>query len=191
MAVPMSHSIRQSLHLRIDSTTLNVLQLQSSPDSASLSPASARASMGTTGTTSTVIDSELPTFPILCMHDFYTSDPDQLSFSKGEILRIIKQEDSGWWAAMRKGGDVIGWIPHAFVKQLSEEKADELWSVRQQLRVFELNADRLYSDAPIFRNEQLYAEPTPTYDRTWDGAVGAVVCKSTFQQVPLDSSSSP
>ena len=57
---------------------------------------------------------------VLCMFDFESSDPDQLSFNKDEILTVIKQEESGWWAAMRPDGDRIGWIPSSFVEPLPE-----------------------------------------------------------------------
>lgn len=68
------------------------------------------------------------------MHDFDSSDPVQLPFHKDEVLTIIKQEHSGWWAAMRPHGDRIGWIPSSFVLPLDRskivERADEtraLW----------------------------------------------------------------
>ncbi|KAG6333267.1 hypothetical protein ID866_5819 [Astraeus odoratus] len=81
---------------------------------------------------------------VLCMFDFQSPDPDQLSFNKNEILTVIKQEESGWWAAMRPEGDRIGWIPSSFVEPLPGCKVDEpqeahLMSEHEQrpLRVFE------------------------------------------------------
>lgn len=53
-------------------------------------------------------------------------DPNQLSFTKGEILVVVKQESSGWWAAMRCEGDCIGWIPSSFVEPLFGRTLDEL-----------------------------------------------------------------
>lgn len=57
---------------------------------------------------------------VLCMFDFESPDSDQLSFNKDEVLTVIKQEESGWWAAMRSDGDRIGWIPSSFVEPLPE-----------------------------------------------------------------------
>lgn len=68
---------------------------------------------------------------VLCMFDFESSDPDQLSFNKDEILTVIKQEESGWWAAMRPSGDCIGWIPSSFVEPLPE--LDEALEYKQNI----------------------------------------------------------
>lgn len=68
---------------------------------------------------------------VLCMFDFESSDPDQLSFNKDEILTVIKQEESGWWAAMRPSGDRIGWIPSSFVEPLPE--LDEALEYKQNI----------------------------------------------------------
>ncbi|KAG8219409.1 hypothetical protein J3R82DRAFT_331, partial [Butyriboletus roseoflavus] len=59
------------------------------------------------------------------MHDFESSDPVHLPFHKDEVLTIIKQEHSGWWAAMRPQGDRIGWIPGSFVHPLDRSKIVE------------------------------------------------------------------
>lgn len=94
------------------------------------------------------------------MHDFRAADADQLSFRKNEILLIVKRENTGWWAAMKRGGDVIGWIPQAFVNPLTEEMAERLANVREELRLYEYRAEQLYS-API-RNDYIFdSEPEP------------------------------
>lgn len=82
---------------------------------------------------------------VLCMYDFQSDDSVHLSFRRNEMLDIITREATGWWAAMRRGGNVVGWIPQAFVCPLSEEMAERLRSVREELRVFEYGAERLYS----------------------------------------------
>lgn len=69
---------------------------------------------------------------VLCQHDYTSSDRDHLSFRKNEVLEIIKKENSGWWAALR--GDHVGWIPSAFVLEISEDAADE---------------ERLYASVPV------------------------------------------
>jgi son of sevenless-like protein len=90
------------------------------------------------------------------MYDFQSTDADHLPFRKNEILDVVKQEDTGWWAAMRRGGDSIGWIPQAFVKPLSEEMTEKLWNIREELRVYEYDAEQLYNFAPTTRNNEWY-----------------------------------
>ncbi|KAJ6617641.1 hypothetical protein B0H10DRAFT_1298155 [Mycena sp. CBHHK59/15] len=36
------------------------------------------------------------------MDDFESAETDNLTFRKNEILDGAKQEDTGWWAAMRR-----------------------------------------------------------------------------------------
>lgn len=152
--------MRQSLHIRIDPSPYDP-EVIISPDSASPSPESSRLSTGTARTTPTSSSSEQDEFPVLCMYDFRAADRDQLSFRKNEILLIVKRESTGWWAAMRKGGDVIGWIPQAFVTPLTEEMAERLSNVREELRFYEYSAEQLYS-APVSRNDDIfYSEPEP------------------------------
>ncbi|KAJ7109784.1 ras guanine nucleotide exchange factor domain-containing protein [Mycena epipterygia] len=156
MTLAHSH-LRQSLHLNIDASPYSLQSISSA--SSSPSSSSARASIGTWNTSPgtggmSVICS------VLCMYDFQSSDADHLAFQKNEILDVVKQEDTGWWAAMRRGGDFIGWIPQAFVNSLSEEMAEKLWNVREELRVYEYDAEQLYNAAPTVRNNEWY-DPSP------------------------------
>lgn len=102
-------------------------------------------------------------FDVLCLHDFASDDPDHLPFRKNEILSIVKQLDSGWWAAVRadQDGGSVGWVPASYVAPLSRQMAHRLRAVRAELRVFEYEAERLYDSAPIQRNEVFYAPSPP------------------------------
>jgi len=88
-------------------------------------------------------------FFILCLYEFTSDDLDHLPFRKGEILEIVKKEDSGWWAALR--GDRIGWIPSAFVTHITDELAGSLRKVREDLRAYHYEAERKYNSnsAPV------------------------------------------
>lgn len=88
---------------------------------------------------------------VLCMYDFNTNDPDQLAFSRNEILDIVKQEDpdNGWWAALRRNSTRVGWIPASFVQPLSPEMAEKLLNVVPPLRVIQYKTDQLYDTAPV------------------------------------------
>jgi son of sevenless-like protein len=76
-------------------------------------------------------------FSALCMFDFTSSEAGLLSFRKNEILDIVKCTD-GWWAAMKKGGTILGWIPQTFVTRLTQEMAEKLQDIREELRGAEL-----------------------------------------------------
>jgi son of sevenless-like protein len=103
------------------------------------------------------------------MYDFHSDDPDHLPFSKNEVLEIVKQADNGWWAAFRKGGRV-GWIPEAFVNTLSSEVAEKLRNTREELRIYEYDAEQLYTSAPTQRIYHLYdsGEISPSPPITWN-----------------------
>jgi hypothetical protein len=48
------------------------------------------------------------------LRNFQAASGNKLNFSKGDILEIINQNDSGWWYASLKGK--LGFIPDNFVK---------------------------------------------------------------------------
>lgn len=139
------------------------MQVQVSPES-SPSSSSARASVATAGTSPTSGDSDGIIHSVLCIYDFQSNDPVHLPFRKNDILDVVKLEDTGWWAAMRPGGDVIGWIPQAFVKPLSDEMTERLRNVREELRVYEYEAEQLYNSAPVETIPLYDSEPSPYRD---------------------------
>ncbi|KAF8079044.1 ras guanine nucleotide exchange factor domain-containing protein [Lyophyllum atratum] len=153
---PSSLTGRQSLHVHIDPFTYKS-EIRVSPQSTS--PPSASASFGTEATPPTSAVDGTTLCSVLCMHEFRSDDPDHLPFSKNEILDIVKQEESGWWAALRSDKDQIGWIPQAFVQRISDEMADKLRNTRKELRSYEYNAEQLYVSAPTDPMMLLY-EPT-------------------------------
>ena len=83
-------------------------------------------------------------FSALCMFDFTSSEAELLSFRKNEILDIIKCAD-GWWAAMRQGESILGWIPETFVTPLTQEMTEKLRNIPEELRGAELKRVRKYS----------------------------------------------
>ncbi|KAA1471413.1 ras GEF [Dentipellis sp. KUC8613] len=72
---------------------------------------------------------------VLCLYDFESTDADHLPFRKNEVLEIVKEEDSGWWAAVRVDGSEVGWIPASYVRILSEDAAERVRSVREDTRI--------------------------------------------------------
>ncbi|KAJ7150331.1 ras guanine nucleotide exchange factor domain-containing protein [Mycena filopes] len=164
MTLTHSSHIRQSLHLNIDASPYDLDGIPSGSNSPS---SSARASIGTEITSPTPSSmSELILCSVLCMYDFQSSDADHLEFRKNEILDVVKQEDTGWWAAMRRGGDFIGWIPQAFVNPLSEEMTEKLWNIRETPTIrnhewYETSPDPSPIPSPAFGNGVMRKDPYP------------------------------
>lgn len=48
------------------------------------------------------------------VEDFVGSDNRELTFRKGDVLRILSQDDSGWWSAEREG--VLGYAPSTYLE---------------------------------------------------------------------------
>lgn len=113
--------VRQRKPLRISTDIPLFVRCSSNPSSSSSSSTTQNTTPGITPSTGA------PQYfsHVLCMHDFESSDPVQLSFLKGEVLTVVKQEHSGWWAAMRPQGDRIGWIPSSFVQPVDGNKIAE------------------------------------------------------------------
>lgn len=104
------------------------------------------------------------------MHDFSSDEEHALPFRRNELLEVVKQEDTGWWAAMRKGTAIVGWIPEAFVKSLTPEMAETLRRITPELRVYEYQAEVLYNTAPTNRpiamDSNLHRSLPPPYRPT-------------------------
>lgn len=47
---------------------------------------------------------------------FQQTNEDELSFSKGDIVVVTRQEDGGWWEGSLNGKS--GWFPSNYVREL-------------------------------------------------------------------------
>lgn len=150
-----SKSLRKSLRLNIEPSPCN-----SELPISKVSPCSSRIGVGSAGTTPACSPGVI-ICSVLCLYDFDSDGPDLLPFRKSEILEVVRQETTGWWAAMRKNGDVVGWIPEAFVIPLAKEMAERLRRVCEASRIYEYEAENLYNPAPV---SQLH-EPGVLYSR--------------------------
>jgi son of sevenless-like protein len=74
---------------------------------------------------------------VIGLYDFFSTDPDRLSFRKHEILEIVRQDESGWWGAVRGDGSEVevGWIPARFVHKLSDDAAQRVYDLRIRTRI--------------------------------------------------------
>lgn len=95
---------------------------------------------------------EFISISVLCMHGFESEEAGLLPFKKGEILDVIKRDETGWWAAMKQSksqGSRIGWIPQAYVSVLSEEMANKLRNVEKHARLKVYEASMTYNGADV------------------------------------------
>lgn len=100
---------------------------------------------------------------MLCLHDFVAEEENALPFRRNEILEVVKKEETGWWAAMRRGGSVVGWIPEAFVRPLTPQMARRLREMREELRVYEFQAEQLYNAASTSSLGLIDSAPGPSH----------------------------
>ncbi|THH29337.1 hypothetical protein EUX98_g4841 [Antrodiella citrinella] len=136
---------RQLPRLAIDATPYS-FQHTVSPSS-TISSSSAQAS----GRTSVDTPYSAGIFQVLCLYDFEATDHDQLSFRRNEVLDIVQQENSGWWAALRQCDGSVGWIPSAYVDPISEQTAERLRTRGHKIHI-QVNTERLNPPIPDERS---------------------------------------
>jgi len=117
MSTASSQGTRQPLRLRIDSRA--PLSRDFSTRSLAL-PSPCPSYETATQETPTCGPSYNKLFSAICLYDFHSSDPDHLSICRDDFLDIVKQEETGWWAAVRPGGTEVGWIPASYVYPISD-----------------------------------------------------------------------
>jgi son of sevenless-like protein len=153
MRGPQTEALRRSLHLSIDPSPYHKDSTNGHPSSAesAASPImSTRASVATTNYNPHISmlasddGNEWRICTVLCLYDFRSEDQDHLCFKKGDILDIVTQEDTGWWAAMRRGGTRVGWIPGSFVQPLAEDTAKTWANVEKELQIWSPDAPQLW-----------------------------------------------
>lgn len=154
---------RQPLHLFIDPYPYRDPGILDMSPGADYDSSSSPVSHGSTNATSPTTSLDPYICSVICMYDFHSDDPDHLPFRKNEILDVVKQEETGWWAAMRKNKDEIGWIPRAFVQPVTDTMAAKLWKTAEEYRVLEYEAEQLYEAAPTYMQhyDPVSALPSP------------------------------
>lgn len=128
MPHPPPNISRYSLRLQIDPLTSAAQHLSEKTSGGS---SSALGSVGSGQSVNWCFESPSGTTyerlcGVVCLYDFDSPDPDHLSFKEGDILQVVKQEQTGWWAAARNDGVEVGWIPASYVRIIdgSDRRAD-------------------------------------------------------------------
>jgi son of sevenless-like protein len=138
MSVPPPFNRPQSLHLHLQIGTSPELR---GPTPVPPSPLSSFARREPWGYESPSGEYYGRICSVIGLYDFFSSDPDRLSFRKHDILEIVRQDESGWWGAVRNDGSEIGWIPAKFVRALSDDAAHRVSDIRERTRIPEFLAD--------------------------------------------------
>jgi hypothetical protein len=59
---------------------------------------------------------------VRAMYDFQSEDPTNLTFQRDDVIQVLAQLDSGWWAGLIDGRQ--GWFPSNYVELLDENDLD-------------------------------------------------------------------
>jgi son of sevenless len=148
MSIPPASNSPQSLRLQTD---------RSSPDFRSITPI-APSPLSSARSEPWGYESPSGEFygricSVIGLYDFFSSDPDRLSFRKHEVLEIVTQDESGWWGAVRGDGSEIGWIPAKFVRALSDDAVYRVHDNRERTRMpeFATETESVKSAPPLSR----------------------------------------
>ncbi|KAG9081887.1 hypothetical protein FRC07_014388, partial [Ceratobasidium sp. 392] len=71
---------------------------------------------------------ETSSFWVRAMYDYHSTDDSSLSFSRGDIVEVLTQLESGWWDGLI--GSERGWFPSNFVTVISEAEAEAELALR-------------------------------------------------------------
>lgn len=56
--------------------------------------------------------------------NFKQNNEDELSFSKGELISVTRQEEGGWWEGTLNGK--TGWFPSNYVREVKSSGQSEM-----------------------------------------------------------------
>jgi len=60
---------------------------------------------------------------VKALYDFESDDATNLTFKKDDVIQVLAQLESGWWAGYCEGRQ--GWFPSNYVEVLAEEDFEE------------------------------------------------------------------
>ncbi|CAJ1077124.1 intersectin-2a isoform X3 [Xyrichtys novacula] len=69
--------------------------------------------------------SPLPVCQVIAMYDYTAANPDELSFSKGQLISILDKTNPDWWKGETNG--VTGLLPTNYVKMTTESDPSQQW----------------------------------------------------------------
>ncbi|XP_055005421.1 intersectin-2a isoform X2 [Boleophthalmus pectinirostris] len=69
--------------------------------------------------------SPLPVCQVIAMYDYTAANPDELSFSKGQLISVLDKTNPDWWKGEANG--VIGLLPTNYIKMTTESDPSQQW----------------------------------------------------------------
>lgn len=61
-------------------------------------------------------ENSAPQVLVKARFNFQQTNEDELSFSKGDIIQVTRQEEGGWWEGALNSK--TGWFPSNYVKEI-------------------------------------------------------------------------
>ena len=77
----------------------------------------------------TEMDDAPSSFWVRAMYDYESTDDSSLTFSRGDIVEVLTQLESGWWDGLID--TERGWFPSNFVTIISDEEAEAELALRR------------------------------------------------------------
>ena len=72
------------------------------------------------------MDENFSEYPIyVCKYDYDSRTNDDLSFKKGEIMRVITPDEGGWWFAHSEERGENGYVPSNYMAENYSLDANE------------------------------------------------------------------
>ncbi|XP_061559725.1 intersectin-2a isoform X2 [Phycodurus eques] len=69
--------------------------------------------------------SPLPVCQVIAMYDYTAANPDELSFSKGQLINVLDKTNPDWWKGEADG--VTALLPTNYVKMTTESDPSQQW----------------------------------------------------------------
>ncbi|KAK7906906.1 hypothetical protein WMY93_015518 [Mugilogobius chulae] len=73
--------------------------------------------------------SPLPVCQVIAMYDYTAANPDELSFSKGQLISVLDKTNPDWWKGEANG--VIGLLPTNYIKMTTESDPSQQYSLSE------------------------------------------------------------
>ncbi|XP_077365961.1 intersectin-2a isoform X2 [Festucalex cinctus] len=69
--------------------------------------------------------SPLPVCQVIAMYDYTAANPDELTFSKGQLINVLDKTNPDWWKG--EADAVTGLLPTNYVKMTTESDPSQQW----------------------------------------------------------------
>ena len=155
-------ALKLSIQDKQSQTQAKTAQPAGAPTGSSQPQANSQPTPVPSGTTAATVSR------VRALYDFQATDPDELTFRKGDIIAVLESVYKDWWKGLLRGQ--TGIFPLNYVEKLADPTPDELQREAQmEAEVFAeiKNVEKLLtllststSDLNIRDNEEITVRPT-------------------------------